>query len=101
MEFLVGFEVRVPPGAPEDEVEVRENAEASAAARLAKEGHLVRLWRLPATPGQTKAVGLYRAGSSEQLDGLLHSLPLADWMDVTVTRLASHPNDPVGAEATA
>jgi muconolactone D-isomerase len=101
MEFLVEFEVHVPAGAPEDEVEDRENAEASAAARLAEEGHLVRLWRLPAARGQTKAVGLYRAGSTGQLDGLLDALPLADWMRVTVTRLAPHPNDPVVAEATA
>jgi muconolactone D-isomerase len=101
IEFLVEFELRVPAAAPEDEVEDRENAEASAAARLAREGHLVRLWKRPAAGGHTKAIGLYRAGSPGQLDGLLHALPLADWMHVTVTRLASHPNDPVGAEATA
>jgi muconolactone D-isomerase len=101
MEFLVEFEVNVPAGAPEDEVEHRENAEASAAARLAKEGHLVRLWKLPAARGQAKAVGLFRAGSTAQLDGLLDALPLADWIHVKVTRLASHPNDPVGAAATA
>jgi muconolactone D-isomerase len=101
VEFLVAFEVNVPAGAPEGEVEDRENAEASAAARLAEEGHLVRLWKLPAARGQTKAVGLYRAGSTAQLDSLLAALPLADWMHVTVTQLAPHPNDPVGAGATA
>jgi muconolactone D-isomerase len=101
MEFFVEFEVCVPAGAPEAEVLDRENAEASAVARLAEEGHLVRLWKLPAARGQTKAVGLYRAGSTAQLDGLLDALPLADWMRVTVMRLAPHPNDPVGAAATA
>jgi muconolactone delta-isomerase len=99
MEFLVEFEVNVPAGAPTDEVEDREAAEASAAARLAEEGHLVRLWRLPTARGQAKAVGLYRAGSTAQLDSLLGALPLAGWMHVTVTQLAPHPNDPVGAEA--
>ena len=101
MEFLVEFEVHVPAGAPEDDVEDREDAEASAAARLAQEGHLLRLWKLPASRGQTKALGLYRAGGTAQLDGLLDALPLADWMHMAVTRLAPHPNDPVGAEATA
>ena len=101
MEFLVEFEVNVPAGASTDEVEDRETAEASAAARLAEEGHLVRLWKVPTARGQTKAVGLYRAGSTAELDGLLDALPLADWMHVTVTQLAAHPNDPVGAEATA
>jgi muconolactone delta-isomerase len=78
MEFLVEFEVDVPAGAPEDEVEDRESAEASAAARLAKQGHLLRLWKLPAARGRTKAAGLYRAGSTGQLDvcsTLCRSLP--------------------------
>jgi len=99
MEFLVEFEVNVPAGAPTREVEDRETAEASAAARLAEQGHLVRLWRLPTARGQIKAVGLYRADSTAQLDGLLDALPLADWMHVTVTQLAPHPNDPVAAAA--
>ena len=101
MEFLVEFEVNIPAGVPAGEVEDRETAEASASARLAEEGHLVRLWKLPAARGQRKAVGLYRAGSTAQLDSLLDALPLADWMHVTVTQLAPHPNDPVGAGDTA
>ena len=101
MEFLVEFTVNVPAGAPPNEVEDRETAEASAAARLAEEGYLLRLWKLPTTRDQTKAVGLYRADSETQLDSLLDALPLADWMHVTVTQLAPHPNDPVRAEATA
>ena len=44
MEFLVDFQVNVPDGAPEREVKDRERAEASAAARLVDEGHLVRVW---------------------------------------------------------
>jgi len=80
MEFLVEFEVNVPAGAPTDEVEGRETAEASAASRLADEGHLVRLWKRPTARGQTKAVGLYRAGSTAQLERLLDALPLASWM---------------------
>jgi muconolactone D-isomerase len=94
MEFMVEFEVHVPDGAPASEVEVRNSAEASAAARLVDKGHLVRLWKPPAAPGETKALGLYRADSEAQLAGLLGALPLFDWMDVTVTPLEAHPNDP-------
>ena len=101
MEFLVEFEVNVPSGAATAEVKDREAAEASAAARLAQDGHLVRLWSLPPARGQAKAVGLYRAGSTAQLESLLDALPLADWMHVTVTQLAPHPNDPARAKATA
>jgi muconolactone D-isomerase len=95
MEFLVEFEVNVPDGAPASEVAARESAEASAAARLADGGHLVRLWKPPASPGETKALGLYRADSKAQLADLLGALPLYDWMNLTVTPLETHPNDPV------
>jgi muconolactone D-isomerase len=94
MEFLVEFEVNVPDGAPASEVQARTSAEASAAARLVDEGHLVRLWKPPAAPGETKALGLYRADSEAQLVGLLRALPLYDWMQVTVTPLGPHSNDP-------
>jgi len=94
MEFLVEFEVNVPDGAPVSEVEALTSAEASAAARLADRGHLARLWKLPGAPGETKALGLYRADSEAQLAGLLGALPLYDWMNVTVTPLTPHPNDP-------
>jgi muconolactone D-isomerase len=95
MAFLVEFEVNVPDGAPASEVEARNSAEASAAARLVDEGHLLRLWKPPAAPGETKALGLYRADSKAQLADLLGALPLYDWMNITVTQLEPHPNDPV------
>jgi muconolactone D-isomerase len=95
MEFLVEFEVHVPERAPASEVESRNSAEASAAARLADQGHLARLWKLTAAPGETKALGLYRADSTAQLAGLLDALPLYDWMHLTVTPLEPHPNDPL------
>ena len=94
MEFLVEFEVNIPEEAPASEVEARNGAEASAAAKLVEDGHLVRLWKPPAAPGETKALGLYRADSEAQLAGLLGALPLYDWMHVTVTPLGPHPNDP-------
>jgi muconolactone delta-isomerase len=97
MEFLVEFEVHVPAEAAATEVEARKRAEASAAARLAEQGHLVRVWKPPAAPGETKILGLYRADSAAELDGLLDALPLAEWMGVTVTPLEPHPNDPAQA----
>jgi muconolactone delta-isomerase len=94
MEFLVEFEVEVPAGTPDAEVEQHQRAESAAAAKLAAEGHLVRLWRRPLVGDGTTAVGLYRAFSQAQLEDLLAALPLADWLRVTVTPLEAHPNDP-------
>jgi len=95
MEFLVEFEVHVPDGTPASEVVARNSAEASAAAGLVAERHLIRLWKPPAAPGETKALGLYRADSEAALAGLLGALPLYDWMHVAVTPLEPHPNDPL------
>ena len=92
MDFLVEFKFEVPAGTPQDEVEGRQRAESTAAAQLAEDGHLVRLWR---TPDRATAVGLYRAESETELNGLLDALPLADWLHITVTPLEAHPNDPV------
>jgi len=94
MEFLVEFEVEVPEGTREGEVEQRSRAEASAAARLVDEGHLLRVWRRNAVADDTTVIGLYAADSEAELDGLLRALPLADWMQVTIIPLAPHPNDP-------
>jgi muconolactone delta-isomerase len=92
MEFLVEFELAIPAGTSHAEVERRQRAESHAAAKLAEDGHLVRLWRTGAT-----AIGLYRADSETDLDGLLAALPLANWLRVTVTPLEAHPNDPAEA----
>jgi muconolactone D-isomerase len=89
MEFLVEFDVNVPDGAPESEVKDRERAEAFAARTLAEDGHLVRIWIR-----EGKVLGLYRADSRSELDRLLRTLPLYDWMQVAVTPLETHPNDP-------
>ena len=97
MEFLVEFEVEVPAGTPQAEVEQRDHAESAAASKLVQDGHLVRLWRRPNVGDGTRAIGLYRADSEAELDDLLAGLPLADWLRVTVTPLAAHPNDPTTA----
>ena len=97
MEFLVEFEVEVPAGMPDAEVEQRYRAESAAAAKLADDGHLARLWRRPLVGDGTTAIGLYRADSEAELDDLIAALPLADWLRVTVTTLEAHPNDPATA----
>jgi muconolactone D-isomerase len=99
MEYLVEFAVDVPAGTPESEVEERQEAEAVAAGTLADQGHLLRLWKAPDGSGGSAVLGLYRAESRAELDGLLERLPLSEWMRTTVTPLRHHPNDPTSAPA--
>jgi muconolactone delta-isomerase len=98
VEFLVQFDITIPGGTSPGDVEVRERAEAATAAELAEQGHVLRVWRL-AGDGPTRVLGLYRAEDRRQLDGLLASLPLREWMQVTVTTLDPHPDDPDTLEA--
>jgi muconolactone D-isomerase len=98
MEFLVEFEITVPEGTAETEVAARTRAEARAAQALIEQGHLLRVWRLAASNGRGAVLGLYRADSRAQLDELLRELPLYQWMQIKVTPLDPHPNDP-GARA--
>ena len=96
MEFLVEFEVNVPDGTTDAEVRARQSAEASAAAALVDEGHLLRVWK---RAGDARILGLYRADSAEHLAALLAALPLHEWMSIGVTALEPHPNDPAGTPA--
>ena len=101
MDFLVEFGIDVPEGTPDSEVTAREHAESAAAAKLVDEGHLVRLWNRRVAPGESRPIGLYRAESEGELDGLLRALPLYDWMRVSVTSLEPHPNDPAARNGSA
>jgi muconolactone D-isomerase len=94
MEFLVEFEVTVPDGTTESEVKNRQDAEARAAAKLADDGLLLRVWKRPVAGRGTVVVGLYRAEDEAQLTRLLEGLPLYEWMQIGVTALEPHPNDP-------
>ncbi len=94
MEFFVDFDLAVPQGIADSEVRQRQAAEATAAAGLAAAGHLRRVWRRPTATGAGTVVGLYEASTASELDELLHTLPLYDWMRITVTPLSQHPNDP-------
>lgn len=98
MDFLVDFDINVPEGTPEGEVTARQVAEAVAAAKLVDQGHLIRLWMRRVAPGESRPIGLYRAESEADMDGLLRALPLYEWMRVTVTPLERHPNDPAAEQ---
>ena len=91
MEYLVEFELDIPEGTTDSAISSRVAAEATAAANLAKQGHLVRLWK---RPEESRAVGLFRAQNKAEIDALLADLPLNDWLRMTVTALEPHPNDP-------
>ena len=90
-EFLTTFTISVPEGTPAQAVDDTEAREARRAKELAGQGHLLRLWRLP---GRSRALGLWNAGSSAEMQAILGSLPMDPWMTVETTPLSQHPSDP-------
>jgi muconolactone D-isomerase len=94
MEYLADLVTTVPEGTSPAKVDELRAAEAVRAADLAKAGHLVRLWRPPLCPGESRSIGLFRAADETELHKILASLPLHIWMKVTITPLTPHPNDP-------
>ncbi|RAG82179.1 muconolactone delta-isomerase [Streptacidiphilus pinicola] len=90
-EFLVNFALVATDGTPSRALEDATAAEAVRTKELAAQGHLVRLWR---TPGEGRALGLWRARDAAEMRTILGSLPLTPWLQVETTPLSEHPNDP-------
>jgi muconolactone D-isomerase len=94
MEYLVDFAIDIPDGTPATDVDQRAQAEADRVDALAKEAHVLRVWRPQPEDGRWRAIGLYRADDEAELNAILESLPLYPWMTIEVRALAPHPNDP-------
>jgi muconolactone delta-isomerase len=93
-EFLATFTITIPDGTPRQAVEDAEAGEAARARELAGQGHLERLWILP---GQGRALGVYRARDSAEIEAIVKSLPLDPWLTTKITPLTRHPSDPATA----
>lgn len=90
-EFLTTFTTTFPAGTADDTVADAEAREAERAHELAGQGHLVRLWVLP---GAGRALGLWRAAHTVEMQAIAKSLPLDPWMTTEITPLTQHPSDP-------
>jgi muconolactone delta-isomerase len=93
-EFLVTFTPAAPAGTPAAEIAEATAAEAVRTRELAGQGHLVRLWQLPAGHGVSSALGLWRADGETEMAAILKSLPLDPYLKTETTPLTPHPSDP-------
>jgi muconolactone D-isomerase len=94
MEFLVEMTTRVPEGTTDEEVQRVRGAEGVRSRELARQGHLLRLWRPPLEPGEWRTLGLFAAEDAAGLEEVLASMPLRVWRSDVVTPLTEHPSDP-------
>lgn len=94
MEFLVELQVNWPASNDEASKAALVVAEETRGRELARQGLIIRLWRIP---GRWANVGIWEAPDATTLHEAVSSLPSYPWLDVRVTPLAKHPTDP-GAE---
>ncbi|MGW6355723.1 muconolactone Delta-isomerase family protein [Streptomyces sp. NPDC055092] len=90
-EFLVTFAPAASEDATSQALKDATAAEAVRAKELAGQGHLMRLWK---TPGERRALGLWRARDAVEMQTVLDSLPQAPWLSMETTPLSEHPSDP-------
>jgi muconolactone delta-isomerase len=94
VEFLITLTISVPDGTPDQTVDDTRAREAERARELGEQGRLVRLWSVPAQPGESRTLGLWRAQDPAEMQAILESLPLYPWLRAETTTLSQHPNDP-------
>jgi len=87
MDVLVDMTTHVPPGTHPGEVDDIRARESVRARELVADGHLLRLWRPPLTPGQWRTFGLFAADDSDQLEQGRQSFQtdLDAWMGLTMS----------------
>jgi len=88
MEFLVDIDIRLPTGLAEERRAALLEAEFARGSALAAAGVLRAVWRVP---GRLANRGVWSAPDATALHEALVSLPMWQYMDVTVTPLARHP----------
>lgn len=88
MEFLVDIDIRLPSELADERRAALLDAEFARGNALAAAGVLRAVWRVP---GRLANRGVWSVPDATALHEALVSLPLWQYMEVTVTPLARHP----------
>ncbi|MCX2748997.1 muconolactone Delta-isomerase family protein [Arthrobacter sp. MI7-26] len=91
MEFLTTAVISIPEHIDRDSLDALVRAERARSKELAGSGELLRAWR---TPGYWGNWCLWREPNVAALVTALDSLPLSQFMEITIHSLEPHPGDP-------
>lgn len=88
MLFHVQITVRVPPEADMEKIRALSAEEVERAKALQRAGKWLHIWRIA---GKWANISIFNVDSTDELHGILSSLPLFPYMDIEVTALCRHP----------
>ena len=89
MLFHVRMDVCLPHDMPEEKAAELKRVEKARAADLQQAGTWRHLWRIA---GQYSNISVFDVRDSEELHGVLSSLPLFPYMHIDVMALLRHPS---------
>ena len=89
MLFHVAMEVRLPPDMPAEQANDIKAREKAFALEVQRSGKWPHLWRVV---GRYANISIFDVADTDELHGILSSLPLFPYMDINVTALAKHPS---------
>ena len=88
MLYLVRAELRIPDHLEAGQMAELRERELMRAHELQRAGHLRGIWRLA---GRRVNVAIFDATDHDELNVLLSSLPMFNWLEIVVEPLAMHP----------
>ncbi|MGY4803788.1 muconolactone Delta-isomerase [Teichococcus aerofrigidensis] len=89
MLYCVQMDVRVPPDMDREAFERLKAEEKAVAQALQRDGRWRHLWRVA---GRYANISVFDVADHDELHGILSTLPLFPFMEITVTPLARHPS---------
>ncbi|MGY2082764.1 muconolactone Delta-isomerase [Blastococcus sp. SYSU DS0539] len=89
MLYLVHMRVDLPPTLDAERADELKRTEKERALELQRDGRWVHLWRVA---GRYENYSVFDVADHDELHGLLMSLPLFPYLDISVTALAQHPS---------
>lgn len=99
MEYLVTMTTHVPEETPGQTVAGIRVHQAAHSSELAGQGHLLRLWRPPLRPGESRWRGCSAPRNLAEAQAILKPMPLDAWMAVQTAPLTPYQSDHPGLAA--
>lgn len=84
----VSMELKAGTGEDREEISARLDAEKLAVQKMQRASRIRHIWRMP---GRRANISIFEVDDADELQEVLSSLPLYEFLDISVQPLARHP----------